>query len=288
MKERLIAAHPHLSEKHFDIVAMTTTGDQVYDKLLNDIGGKGLFTKEIEEALLENRVDIAVHSMKDMPTELPEGLIIPCMLEREDPRDAFISLNGNNLESLPLYAVVGTASLRRAAQIKAFRKDLEIVPIRGNVHTRLRKLAEGHCDATILAMAGLKRLAETDVVTHVLPADMCLPAVGQGAIGVECLASREDMQQLIAAINHQPTFLTVSAEREMLKVLDGSCRTPIAGFAQLQGRHMVIEGMVAMADGKKVHRNKVEGTVSTVKQAQALGHALGVALDEKRGRPAGA
>lgn len=277
VKCRLLAANPHLRESQFEIVPMTTTGDAIQDKTLNEIGGKGLFTKEIEEALLEASVDIAVHSMKDMPTTLPDGLIIPCLLEREDPRDAFISNNAVGIDGLPLYAVIGTSSLRRAAQIKAYRPDLEIIPFRGNVQTRLRKLADGACDATLLAVAGLNRLGMQESVTCPLPPHMCLPAVAQGAIGVECRADRDDIIHLLKSIHHEDTMLCVSSERSLLKTLDGSCRTPIAGLAQRNGSTITLEGLIAKPDGKTIHRRSITCEAelqAAIAAGEELGHIL--------------
>lgn len=274
VKARLLAAHPQLEA---EILPMTTTGDAIQDKTLNEIGGKGLFTKEIEDALLKREVDIAVHSMKDMPTVLPEGLIIPCLLEREDPRDAFISNMYSGIDGLPLYAVIGTASLRRGAQLKAYRPDLEIIPLRGNVQTRLRKLAEGQCDATLLAVAGLNRLGMADTVTCPLPTDICLPAVAQGAIGVECRAEDEEIAALLSAIHHPETMLCVSAERSLLRVLDGSCRTPIGGLATLQGDTLALEGLLATLDGKRVHRHRLAckaGLQEGIRMGEELGRIL--------------
>ncbi|MCH2547701.1 MAG: hydroxymethylbilane synthase [Alphaproteobacteria bacterium] len=282
VKRRLLAAYPDMVAEQFEIVPMTTTGDAIQDKTLSDIGGKGLFTKEIEDALLAHKVDIAVHSMKDMPTILPDGLIIPCLLEREDPRDAFISNAAVGVDGLPLYAIVGTSSLRRGAQIKAYRPDLEIIPFRGNVQTRLRKLSEGVCDATLLAVAGLNRLGMGDMVTCPLPTDVCLPAVAQGAIGVECHQDREDIREMLSKIHHPDTMLCVSAERSLLKTLDGSCRTPIGGLATLQGKNLLLEGMVAKPNGKIIHRRSVN-CKATLESAERAGHKLGNILLEMAG-----
>jgi hydroxymethylbilane synthase len=282
VKRRLLAAHPSMREEQFEIVPMTTTGDAVQDKTLNEIGGKGLFTKEIEEALLDGSVDIAVHSMKDMPTVLPEGLIIPCLLEREDPRDAFISNSATGVDGLPLYAVIGTASLRRGAQLKAYRPDLEIIPLRGNVQTRLRKLGEGYCDATLLAVAGLKRLDMEDSITAPLPVSVCLPAVAQGAIGVECREDRPDVIEYLQAIHHKETALCVTAERSFLAELDGSCRTPIAALAELKDGTIALEGLVAKPNGKKVYRDSIT-CKATLKDAARAGSELGKRLREQAG-----
>lgn len=283
VKRRLLAAYPAMRPDQFEIVPMTTTGDAIQDKTLNEIGGKGLFTKEIEDALLADKVDIAVHSMKDMPTQLPDGLEIPCLLEREDPRDAFISNNFTGVDGLPLYAVVGTASLRRGAQIKAYRPDLEIIPIRGNVQTRLRKLGEGMCDATLLAVAGLNRLGMQDTVTSALPVSVCLPAVAQGAIGIECRSDRPDLAKWLLAIHHADTALCVGAERSFLAELDGSCRTPIAGLATRTGDSLTLDGLIAKPNGKTIHRDSIS-CPATLEDAIAAGSILGKRLLEKAGK----
>lgn len=283
VKRRLLAAWPKMDASQFEIVPMTTTGDAIQDKTLNEIGGKGLFTKEIEDALLEGHVDIAVHSMKDMPTVLPGGLIIPCLLEREDPRDAFISNQDSGVDGLPLYATIGTASLRRGAQLKAYRPDLEIIPLRGNVQTRLRKLREGQCDGTLLAVAGLKRLGMHELLTCPLAVNICLPAVAQGAIGVECRADRPDVIQLLHPIHHDDTMLCVSAERSLLKTLDGSCRTPIAGLAVRNGDTLTLDGLIAEPNGKKIHRDRITCRAE-LQEAIAAGEMLGRRLLERAGR----
>ncbi len=232
VRARLIAAHPELAaEDAVEIVAITTTGDKIQDRTLAEIGGKGLFTKEIEEALLAGRIDAAVHSMKDVPTWLPEGLEISTILPREDPRDALFSTGGQDLAGLPAGSVVGTASLRRQAQVLLARPDLRVVPLRGNVQTRLRKLAEGQVDATLLAMAGLKRLGKSGEVSAVLAPEVMLPAVAQGAIGIEVRGDDASTRDTLAALDDADSAIRVAAERACLAVLDGSCRTPIAAFA---------------------------------------------------------
>lgn len=278
VKHRLMRAYPEMHDEQFEIVPMTTTGDQVQDKTLQEIGGKGLFTKEIEEALLSGTVDIAVHSMKDMPTVLPDGLVITCLLEREDPRDAFLSPKAKNLDALPRGAIVGTASLRRAAQLKAHRPDLNIIPFRGNVQTRLRKLEEGVCDATLLAAAGLKRLGLNDHITAPLSIELCLPAVAQGTIGVECRADNHALRDWLTPIHHSETALRTAAERSLLATLDGSCRTPIGGLATLVDDHVLrLEGLVATPDGSECHRRSILCTAEE-KEAIAAGKKLGQTL----------
>lgn len=282
VKARLLAAYPQMQAEQFEIVPMSTTGDAIQDRTLSEIGGKGLFTKEIEDALMDGAIDIAVHSMKDMPTVLPEGLSIPCLLEREDPRDAFISNTSVEVDALPLYAVIGTASLRRGAQLKAYRPDLEIIPLRGNVQTRLRKLKEGVCDATLLAVAGLKRLDMENVITTALPESICLPAVAQGAIGVECRAENTQLIAWLSAIHHEDTALCLMAERSFLAELDGSCRTPIAGLATREGNQLALEGLVAKPDGSTVHRDSIT-CPATLAAAEAAGHELGQRLLARAG-----
>jgi hydroxymethylbilane synthase len=276
-KAALLATHPQLAAESVTIVPIKTTGDKVQDRTLSEIGGKGLFTKEIEEALLDGRVDLAVHSMKDMPTFLPDGLIIAVMLEREDPRDVLISPVADSIETLPQGAIVGTASLRRQAQVLALRPDLKVQPLRGNVGTRLDKLARGEAAATLLALAGLKRLGRVGAATAILSTDHFLPAVAQGAIGIEIRANDPRIAALVAPIDHAPTTIAVTAERAMLAVLDGSCRTPIAGYAEIFGTVLRLRGLVALPDGTESHRAEDTGT-ATLEGAAALGRAVGERL----------
>jgi hydroxymethylbilane synthase len=258
VRTRLEKAHG--ANRHaFEIRAIKTTGDRIQDRPLAEAGGKGLFTKELEEALLNGEIDLAVHSMKDMPTVLPSRLTIACLLPREDVRDAFISHKAPSLEDLPTGAVVATSSLRRQAQVLHLRPDLKVVPMRGNVETRLRKLQDGVADATLLACAGLKRLGLTDRITSAIPTDEMLPAVAQGAIGVEMRDGDMLMAELLAAINDQATALAVAAERAFLARLDGSCRTPIAGLAELTGDRLVFRGMILTTDGREAHATRREG-----------------------------
>ncbi|HVZ00228.1 MAG TPA: hydroxymethylbilane synthase [Dongiaceae bacterium] len=273
----LLAAHPALADPGIEILPIRTTGDKVQDRTLAAIGGKGLFTKEIEEALIDGRVDLAVHSMKDMPTFLPDGLMIGAMLEREDPRDALISPVADSIAALPKGAVVGTASLRRQAQLLLKRPDLTIQPLRGNVGTRLDKLARGEAAATLLALAGLKRLGKAGAATAILGLDEMLPAVAQGAIGIEVRAGDSRLRGLVAAIDHAPTSIAVAAERAMLAVLDGSCRTPIAGHAAINGAQLRLRGLVALPDGTESHLAEDTGN-ATLDDAAALGRALGERL----------
>ena len=255
---RLAAVHGAGHE--FELRVIKTSGDRIQDRPLADVGGKGLFTKEIEEALLAREIDLAVHSMKDMPTILPMGLTIACHLPRADVRDAFISAKATSLAALPAGAVVGTSSLRRQAQVKRLRPDLRVVPLRGNVDTRLRKLEEGAADATLLACAGLTRLGLESRITAPVPVDEMLPAVAQGAIGVEIRADDGASAHLLAPINHQETALAVAAERAFLAKLDGSCRTPIAGLAELAAPdRLIFRGMILTPDGRLCHQTRREG-----------------------------
>lgn len=264
--ERLTAANG--SELTFETCIIKTSGDKVQDRPLNMVGGKGLFTKELEEALLDGSIDIAVHSMKDMPAVLPNGLDIGCILPREDVRDAFISSHANSLEDLPQGAIVGTASIRREAFVRHVRPDLEIVLFRGNVETRLRKLAEGEAQATLLAAAGLRRLGMEDRITRLIPVEELLPAPAQGAIGLEVRASDHRIQDLINPIHDRTTGIEIEAERRFLAELDGSCRTPIAALARLKGDILFFDGMILTPDGSRIYKAKREGSA---KDAALLG-----------------
>jgi hydroxymethylbilane synthase len=235
-----------------EIKVIRTTGDAIQDRPLAEAGGKGLFTKEIEEALLAGAIDLAVHSSKDMPTVLPPGLELAAFLPREDPRDAFISRAAKTLRDLPGGAVVGTASLRRQALVRHLRPDLKIVPLRGNVETRLRKLEAGEFDATILAVAGLKRLDLLAAAASFLDAEEFVPAVGQGAIGIETREDDAETRALAAAIGDADTATALEAERAFLAVLDGSCRTPIGGYARVSGDNVRFRGLIAKTDGSAV------------------------------------
>ena len=280
-RARLIAAHPQLAAPGaIEIRVIKTTGDKVQDRTLSEIGGKGLFTKEIEEALLAGEVDIAVHSMKDMPTFLPDELVISCLLPREDPRDVLITTAGNSIATLPRGAVVGSASLRRAAQVKALRPDLSIVPLRGNVETRIAKVQRGDATATLLALAGLKRLHKANMATAILSTEEMLPAVAQGAIGIESRADDHRVNTLLAPLNDPQTELRVTAERACLAELEGSCRTPIAALAELQGDVLRLRALIALPDGSKVHRADATAPAS---EARALGEQIGRKLKETAG-----
>ncbi len=266
-RDRLIAAHG-LGADEIEIVAIDTSGDRIQDRALSEIGGKGLFTLEIEEALNDGRIDIAVHSMKDMPTVLPDGLEIMCLLPREDVRDAFISPKAASLRELPQGAVVGSASLRRQAQIRRIRPDLQVINYRGNVQTRLRKLGEGAVDATLLACAGLRRLGLEHEITALIAEDDMLPAIAQGAIGIEARSNDANARRMLDAINHRETELRLYAERAFLAKLDGSCRTPIAGLAILDGDRISFRGQILTPDGVECHETSREGLAS---DAAAMG-----------------
>jgi len=258
-----------------EVVVIRTTGDLVVDRPLAELGGKGLFCKELEAALLDRRIDLAVHSMKDLPTWLPAGLAIGAMLPRADPRDVLIARAGPcRIDDLPKAAVVGTVSLRRRAQLLARRPDLRMTTLRGNLDTRLRKLEAGEVDATLLARAGLDRLGLEPAGGTVLEIDEMLPAVGQGAVGVECRAD-DPVRTLLQAIDHAPTSLCVAAERAMLTVLDGSCHTPIAGHAVLEQDRMRLCGLVARPDGRETHTDvQVAAAVDGERLGRELGHEL--------------
>jgi hydroxymethylbilane synthase len=262
------------------IDVIRTSGDRIQDRPLADAGGKGLFTKEIEEALIAGAIDLAVHSSKDVPTELPAGLVLTAFPEREDPRDAFISRKATSIANLRRGASVGTASLRRAAMAKRLRPDLVIVPLRGNVETRLRKLDEGIADATLLALAGLKRLGLTGAATAILSEEEFLPAVGQGAIGIETRANDSRTRDMLAAINHASTFAALACERAFLAVLDGSCRTPIGGHATVVGGKIRFRGMVVRPDGSETFEAAREGAVG---DAGKLGADAGAELKRRAG-----
>jgi len=278
----LAAAHPELAPPGaVAIIPIRTTGDTVRDRTLAAIGGKGLFTKEIEEALTAGTVDLAVHSMKDVPTVLPDGLAIGCVLEREDPRDAFFSAKGSGIAALPAGAVVGTASLRRQAQVLRARPDLTVVPLRGNVDTRLRKLEEGAIDATLLALAGLKRLGLAARATSVVETAEMLPAVAQGAIGIETRIGDTRVALYLEALHHAPTARRIEAERALLAALDGSCRTPIAALAEIgaEGR-LSLRAQIIRPDGSEMHETTRTGSPE---DGEAMGRDAGAELRSRAG-----
>ena len=250
-----------LDESCFKIKVIKTTGDKIQDRPLSEVGGKGLFTKEIEEAMLDNNIDIAVHSMTDMPVICPEGLIISCYLPREDVRDSFISTKYKSISELPNGATVGTSSLRRRAQLLNKRPDLKIVEFRGNVQTRLRKLNEGIADATFLACAGLNRLGRNEISNPIETDDM-LPAIAQGCIGIEQRKNDIEISKILSVINDKSASLRLAAERSLLLGLDGSCQTPIAGLAELNGQQMRLRGEVIRPDGSEVLQDEITCPVS--------------------------
>jgi hydroxymethylbilane synthase len=257
-RDRLVAAHG-LAPEMFEIVVLSTTGDRITDRALADIGGKGLFTLELEQQLTSGELDFAVHSSKDMPTALPDGLEIAAYLPREDMRDAFIGRTAPKLMEMPDGAVIGSASLRRQSLIRRLRPDIQVITYRGAVESRLRKLAEGQVDATLLAVAGLKRLDKENVITEYLDIEHFPPAPAQGAICIEARIGDRRVQDLLAPLNHRPTFDAVSCERAFLAALDGSCRTPIAGFALSDGENIRFTGTILTPDGQVSHSVEAEG-----------------------------
>ncbi|MFN3575581.1 MAG: hydroxymethylbilane synthase [Tabrizicola sp.] len=269
-----------LPEAAFEIVVIKVTGDQIQDKALREIGGKGLFTREIEEALLDGSIDIAVHSMKDMPTQQPEGLILDCYLPRADVRDAFVSPNYASIADLPQGATVGSSSLRRRAQLALRRPDLQLVEFRGNVQTRMRKLDEGVAHATFLAMAGLTRLGMAEVARSAIAPEEMLPAVAQGAIGIERRTDDPRTAALLARIHDRDTGLRLAAERSFLLALDGSCETPIAGLAVLEGDILWLRGELLRPDGSASVAGERRGPVG---QGADIGRALAEELLSKAG-----
>ena len=279
VRARLLGAEPGLTA---DIVVIKTTGDRVQDRPLAEIGGKGLFTKEIDLALERGEIDAAVHSMKDVPTWLADGQCLAAILPREDPRDSLFANGARSLAELPKGAVVGTTSLRRQAIVKLARPDLEVVSIRGNVETRLRKLAEGQVNATLLAVAGLKRLGQAARLQAILEPEEMLPAVGQGAIGVTARADDDRALAWLAAISDAPSFARVTAERACLEVLDGSCHTPIAGLAELtdDGARLRLRALIAWPDGSQAYRAEDSGPLG---DPAALGQAVGQMLRDQAG-----
>jgi hydroxymethylbilane synthase len=276
VRDRLAAAHPDLAAPGaLEIVVIRTTGDRVQDRPLHEIGGKGLFTKEIEEALIAGAIDLAVHSMKDVATWLPPGLEIGCLLTRDDPRDAFLSHKAKTLRELPQGAVLGTASPRRAAQALNLRPDLRIVTLRGNAGTRMRKLTAGECDATLLSLAGLRRIGEEAAIASILSTDEMLPAAAQGAIGIECRADDIATRRRLAPLNDADAASTIAAERALLAALDGSCRTPIAALAEIRDGALSLRAMVISPDGTQCHRASRHGAIG---DAVALGSDAGAEL----------
>jgi hydroxymethylbilane synthase len=275
VRDRLMTLHPGLQVA---LLGMTTQGDQILDVTLNKIGGKGLFVKELEQALMDGRADLAVHSLKDVPMILPEGFELAAIGEREDPRDAFVSSQYQQLSELPPGAVVGTSSLRRESQLRARYPHLDIQPLRGNVNTRLRKLDEGQYAAIILAAAGLKRLGFADRIAALLEPEQSLPAAGQGALGIEIRSGREDVKALLAPLHHAETAACVRAEREVSRQLGGSCQVPLGAYAILREGTLWLRGFVATPDGKTLLHAEVSGNPDA---PEALGSTLAHALREQ-------
>jgi hydroxymethylbilane synthase len=270
-----------LPDTEVELNKIKTTGDKILDVPLAQVGGKGLFVKEIEEAMLRGEADLAVHSMKDVPTDLPEGLHLSAITKREDPRDAFITALSDQqsavsqkitkIEDLTEGAHVGTSSLRRMCQLLNKRPDLKITQLRGNVDTRLRKLDEGEFDAIILATAGVKRLGHEDRITEKIPAEISLPAIGQGAVGIECRTDDAFINDLLSKLNHEETWICVTAERAFLKKLEGGCQVPIAAYARLKDGKLFMEGLVGSLDGKTLIKQSIEGSPE---EAELLGTTL--------------
>jgi hydroxymethylbilane synthase len=268
VRDRLMAEHKGLQ---VELVTMLTQGDKILDTPLAKIGGKGLFIKELEQGMLEGEADIAVHSMKDVPMDLPKGFTLPVICEREVPLDAFVSHHYDSIDDLPEGACVGTSSLRRSSQILALRPDLQILSLRGNVQTRLSKLYHGDFDAIILASAGLIRLQLEDRIRNRIQPELILPAVGQGAVGIECREDDEETMQLLACLNDKPTSIRVRAERAFNHRLEGGCQVPIGGYAELEGNKLWLRGLVASPDGHRLIRGEIHGSVE---EAESLGRAL--------------
>lgn len=277
--EKLKAAWPELAEDGaIEIVKIETSGDKILDRHLLEAGGKGLFTREIDDAMLNNDIDIGVNSMKDVPTKLIEGQILGCVLEREDVRDVFISPHASIPEKLPMNAKIGTASLRRQALLKALRPDVEITLLRGNVQTRLRKLEEGEADGTFLALAGLNRLGLSKSVRHTkMKLEDWLPAPAQGAIGITCRKDDEKILKYLAPLHHQETAYATQAERGFLQGLDGSCRTPIAAYAQIKGEALHLEGWLMKPNGTITLKKEAQGHIS---DAEQIGINLALSIKE--------
>ena len=269
-RRRLIEALD-VTEDSFEIVVISTSGDRILDRPLKEVGGKGLFTKEIEQEMLDAKIDIAVHSMKDMPVEQPDGLMLGCYLPREDVRDAFVSSHFNNVSDLPSGSKVGTSSLRRKAQLKFFRPDLEVVEFRGNVQTRLKKLSDGVASCTFLAMAGLNRLGLADVAQSAINPSEMLPAIAQGAIGIEWREADKKTADILKKIHHEETAQQINAERAFLAELDGSCQTPIAGLATIEGSSLKLTGQVLRTDGSD---SISETASSNIEDGPELGREL--------------
>ena len=272
VKEKLVQAQPHLK---VTLIKIKTTGDKIQDAPLEKIGGKGLFVKEIEEALIQKRIDFAVHSIKDVPIELPEGLYLPVITKREDPRDVFISKEGIGLKDLPRGARIGTSSLRRQVQLLHFRDDFAMIPLRGNLDTRLKKLKTLNLDGIVLAFAGVKRLGLEERITEVIPTEISLPAIGQGALGIETRMGDEEVEETTHFLNDPDSSIAILAERAFLKRLGGGCQVPIAALARIEDSTLKIDGMVGTIDGKRLVRHRIKGPIE---KAEPLGIELAETL----------
>ena len=270
--QRLQRIHPHLT---FRVVGMKTTGGIILDVALAKIGDKGLFTKELEQALLRHDIDLAVHSMKDLPTKLPDGLSIGAVCKREYPGDVLLSRSGLTLEQLPAAARIGTSSLRRCAQLLQYRPDFKLEPVRGNLTTRMAKLQSQNLDAIILAFAGVYRLGLEKEITQMIPFDICLPAVGQGSIGIEIRRDDESISAVVESLNHPPSRVAITAERSLMRELEGGCQVPIGALATVENDQLVLEGIVAALDGVTAVRSRVTGNAS---KARELGCELAAKL----------
>ncbi len=268
VKDRLLEHHPGLK---VSVVKIKTTGDKILDTPLAKIGGKGLFVKEIEEALIRKEIDLAVHSIKDVPTELPKGLHLSAITKREDPRDAFISKEGTRLRDLPKGAKIGTSSLRRQAQLLHFRDDFQMIPLRGNLDTRIRKLKTENLDGIVVALAGLKRLGLEMNVTEILPPEISLPAIGQGALGIESRIGDMEIEEKIRFLNDPDSSIAITAERSFLKRLGGGCQVPIAAFGRIENSVLKLDGMVGSLEGRRLVRDQVEGPAD---QGESIGTGL--------------
>jgi hydroxymethylbilane synthase len=268
VKDRLIQKNPYLN---VSLIKIKTTGDKIQDAPLAKIGGKGLFVKEIEEALLDRKIDIAVHSVKDVPTELPNGLQLSVITKREDPRDVLISRNGLTLEDLPPGSTIGTSSLRRQVQLINLRKDFNVVPLRGNLDTRLKKLVSGDLNAIIVALAGVKRLGLENMITEIIPIELIIPAIGQGALGIEIRIGDEEIEKEIQFLNDEESFISISAERAFLKRLGGGCQVPIAAFGRIEGDSLRLDAMIGSTDGRIILKKHLKGNP---KRAESLGIEL--------------
>jgi hydroxymethylbilane synthase len=274
---KLLSNHPLHKNKLFStsIEGFTTTGDVILDKSLSDIGGKGLFTKEIEEALINDKISLGVHSMKDMPASYPEGLDILAIPKREDPRDAFISLKYKSIDDLPKNAVVGTSSTRRKAILLSIRPDLKIVNFRGNVNTRLKKIENREVDATILAVCGLERIKMERYISSIIPKNVMLPAVGQGALGVQVRTNDKFSSDLVKTLNHHNSSICIDAERAFLKEIDGSCKTPIAGYCEIKEDSLFLSVLVCSPNGEEIYKTSNNGSL---KDAKEMGRDAGLEI----------